>query len=216
MATTTTRLSLRKPDTSDTVNVETDINDNMDTIDNNIGAEVRTSFPTSPYAGKIVSRSDQDHRTYLYTGTEWVELLIRERSMSPEIATNGDEVSTTSTSFVSVQPGVFVTFTAPASGAVYVVVTAALEAVSPDTAFASYEIRKTNVAGDVVAAAEEDKKSVIQQDAFFHMGSTRSVVTGLTPGDTYFARILCKTAAGNTARYFYRGLEVGEVVYQDA
>lgn len=36
MATTTTKLSLRKPATSDTVDVETDIGDNMDILDNAI------------------------------------------------------------------------------------------------------------------------------------------------------------------------------------
>lgn len=74
MATTTTKLSLRKPDTTDTVNVETDLNDNYDIIDTEMGTEVRTSFPASPYTGKLVMRSDLQNRIYSYNGTGWVLL----------------------------------------------------------------------------------------------------------------------------------------------
>lgn len=74
MATFTTRLGLRKPATSDAVNVTTDISDSMDTIDAAVGFESRTSFPGSPYTGKPIFRTDQSHQPYFYNGTEWLSI----------------------------------------------------------------------------------------------------------------------------------------------
>jgi hypothetical protein len=76
MATTTTRLSLRKPEDStpdDPVDVTTDISDNMDKIDTAAGMERVAAFPGAPYIGKPVMRSDQDDRLYVYNGTSWLE-----------------------------------------------------------------------------------------------------------------------------------------------
>lgn len=64
MATSTTRLALRKPDpdpvTGDNVNVVTDINQSMDKIDGNIGFTVCTSGtrPGSPWDGQPIYETD--------------------------------------------------------------------------------------------------------------------------------------------------------------
>lgn len=72
MATTTTRLSLRKPANSDFVNVTTDISDSMDTIDAAIGFNRVAAFPGSPYTGKPVLRSDLSDNAFVYNGTVWM------------------------------------------------------------------------------------------------------------------------------------------------
>lgn len=74
MATTTTRLSLRKPATSDLVNVTTDISNNMDTIDAAVGFERLGAFPGAPYTGKPVMRSDLSDRLFAYNGSLWTKV----------------------------------------------------------------------------------------------------------------------------------------------
>jgi hypothetical protein len=64
MATSTTRLALRKPDpdpvTGNNVNVATDVNDNMDKLDGVIGFTVCTSGtrPGSPFQGQPIFETD--------------------------------------------------------------------------------------------------------------------------------------------------------------
>lgn len=60
MATTTTRLALRKPAGTDTVNVATDINASMDTIDTVVGFTNASSStrPSTPFTGQGVLESD--------------------------------------------------------------------------------------------------------------------------------------------------------------
>lgn len=75
MATSTTRLGLRKPDPSDNVNVTTDISDNMDRIDDAVGFQVANgSYPSSPYQGKTVFRSDLNDLPAFWTGSRWEPL----------------------------------------------------------------------------------------------------------------------------------------------
>lgn len=71
MATFTTKLGLRKPATTDFVNVTTDISDSMDIIDNAIGFHRQGSFPGSPYTGRALMRSDLSDNTFVYNGTVW-------------------------------------------------------------------------------------------------------------------------------------------------
>lgn len=72
MATFTTRLALRKPDTTDLVDVETDINDSMDAIDAAIGFNRLGAFPASPYTGKPVMRSDLSDHKFVWNGSAWL------------------------------------------------------------------------------------------------------------------------------------------------
>lgn len=74
MATFTTRLGLRKPAGSDTVNVTADLDDNYDKIDTAIGFERVSSFPVSPYTGKPIHRSDQNDNVFFYNGSGWIDL----------------------------------------------------------------------------------------------------------------------------------------------
>lgn len=78
MATATTRLALRKPDsdpvTGDNVDVDLDLNGNFDKVDNAAGAFPCTSGtrPGSPWHGQIIRETDTG-RVYVYnlTNTAW-------------------------------------------------------------------------------------------------------------------------------------------------
>jgi hypothetical protein len=69
VATTTTRLALRKPASGDTVNVSTDIGASMDTLDAAVGATNVTAAtrPGSPFTGQFIVETDTN-RTYVYDG----------------------------------------------------------------------------------------------------------------------------------------------------
>lgn len=200
MATTTTKLGLRKPATTDNVNVTTDIGDNMDKIDAATGFEVLAAFPTSPYKGKGVVRSDQGNRTYVWTGTKWSEILSLDNVMKYQEARTSTQFNTTSTSFVPVSPEVSLTFVAPPSGVVFMGLTARLEAVLPSYATCSWEIRNTNVSGTVLHAATEDIKAVMMQGDQFVQATTISTAP-LTAGSTYFARVMVKSSSNTTSLF---------------
>lgn len=70
MATTTTRLGLRKPAGSDTVSVTTDLDANYDKIDTAISMTVCTSStrPSTPFQGQEIYETDT-HNNLVYNGT---------------------------------------------------------------------------------------------------------------------------------------------------
>ena len=72
MATSTARLGLRKPATSDTVDVALDIAASMDTLDLNYGFRVCTSGtrPGTPFQGQLIYETDTGDK-YFYNGTSW-------------------------------------------------------------------------------------------------------------------------------------------------
>jgi len=72
MATSTTRLVLRKPVDADTVDQELDLNANYDIIDLNIGFRIVTSGtrPATPFQGMQIYETDTKDK-YFWTGTEW-------------------------------------------------------------------------------------------------------------------------------------------------
>jgi hypothetical protein len=211
MATTTTNLGLRKPATTDVVNVSTDINDNMDKIDAAVGFQVVTAFPGTPYIGKGVVRSDQNNRTYIWNGTKWVEIMVLDNIMKYQESRTNTQFNTTSTSFTAVVPEVSLTFVAPQSGAVFVGLTGRLETVLPSYSAVSWEIRNTNVSGTVVHAATEDVKAVMCQGDQFIQATTVCTAPGLTPGNTYYARAMFKTSS-NTGSLFFVNLAVWPVL----
>ena len=76
MATTTTRLSLTKPDYTDVVDVA-ELNTNADTIDAAVGATVCTSStrPGSPWTGQLIYETDT-LLSFVYTGSAWASTAI--------------------------------------------------------------------------------------------------------------------------------------------
>ena len=77
MATTTSRLALTKPASSDPVDIAV-LNTNADKIDSAIGATTCTSGtrPSSPYNGQFIFETDTQ-KTYVYNGagTAWVAVV---------------------------------------------------------------------------------------------------------------------------------------------
>lgn len=87
MATTTTRLGLRKPDpdpfTGDYVSAGDDLNDNWDNIDGKIPFTVCTSGtrPGSPYDGQPIRETDTlDAYVWDAANTKWVRLFIEDHT----------------------------------------------------------------------------------------------------------------------------------------
>lgn len=80
MATTTTKLGLRKPDpnptTGDNVNVVTDVNDSMDKLDAAMGFTICTSGtrPGSPFEGQAIWETDTD-RMYVWAEAAWRQIV---------------------------------------------------------------------------------------------------------------------------------------------
>lgn len=74
MATTTTRLVLRKPADADDVDVDADIGANMDKIDAAIGSTICTSGtrPGTPFQGQKILETDTA-REYVWTGSVWLQ-----------------------------------------------------------------------------------------------------------------------------------------------
>lgn len=74
MATTTSRLALTKPASSDPVDISV-LNTNADKIDSAIGATTCTSGtrPSSPYNGQFIFETDTS-KTYVYNGA-WVSVI---------------------------------------------------------------------------------------------------------------------------------------------
>jgi hypothetical protein len=213
MATVTSRLQLRKPAPTDTVNVETALNENYDTIDAEIGLGIGSTFPSNPYTGKLFYRTDQV-RIYFYTGVDWKEIQLAANlptNIAPAYTSNStSQTNMTATSYTVTNPVVDVTFTVPATGKVYVTITSGLEASAGQTGFISFELRNDNSSGAQVLAANDDR-AVAQQDSFNHQGSTRCLVTGLTPGATLYGRLMYRTTGG-FMETFYNSLLVEPVI----
>lgn len=99
MATNTTKLSLRKPATTDNVSVETDLNQNYDKIDAAIGTFVCTSStrPTTlNYAGRLIFETDTSRLLVRTSGGQWKTLNGRTNIGAPITTTSLTSISNTS------------------------------------------------------------------------------------------------------------------------
>ncbi len=99
MATSTTKLALRKPATTDNVSVETDLNANYDKIDAAIGTFVCTSStrPTTlNYAGRLIFETDTSRLLVRTSGGQWKTLNGRTNIGSPVTNTSLFAISNTS------------------------------------------------------------------------------------------------------------------------
>lgn len=75
MATSTTRLGLRKPANGDVVNVVSDVNANMDKIDSSINLFpcISSTKPALPYTGQLILLTDAQV-VQCWTGSQWVTI----------------------------------------------------------------------------------------------------------------------------------------------
>lgn len=86
MATSTSRLSLRVPELTDSANIVTDYSDNLDDIDRAVGAISCTSGarPTSPFSGMVAFETDTGN-SIRWTGTAWQHLGVATVSATSQI-----------------------------------------------------------------------------------------------------------------------------------
>ncbi len=204
MATTTTRLGLRKPAGNDPVSVITDIDENMDKLDDAAGAFRGTSFPVTPFEGKLVARSDQSDRFYFWDGTTWEELIVR--STIPQVlqVVETTDITYAATSYDPGSPLCAGNFNAPISGKVAITVGGQVECTSPSSVFLSFQVFEGSDATGTSKLGSSDDRSVAQQDAFFHQGSFRYILTGLTPGAQHYIRTTHRATTAVTASIFNR------------
>lgn len=111
------------------------------------------------------------------------------------------------TSYTTGSPEVSVTFTAPTSGRVLIIVGGGLgNGAGGDRIFLSPEVRKTNSSGELVLSASVTSRGFGSDNCAgaFHYGSRESVLDGLTPGQVYYAVVKYvriddpPTGSGNT------------------
>jgi hypothetical protein len=86
MATTTTRLGLRKPAGTESYNVTTDLNQNYDKIDAAVGTTLCLSSarPASPFSGQTIWETDTS-RFLVWSGSLWIHHSIPVVSATSQI-----------------------------------------------------------------------------------------------------------------------------------
>lgn len=97
-------------------------------------------------------------------------------------------------------PEVSVTFIAPTSGRVLLIVGGGLgNSAGADRIFLSPEVRLTNSAGAVVLTPSVTNRGFGSDNCAsgYHYGSRESVLEGLTPGQLYYARVMHVVATGD-------------------
>ena len=131
----------------------------------------------------------------------------------PASASDATLHSNVSTTAVAGTPSVSVTFTAPTSGMAMVVLgMRAQDDAGSNTAYLDYEVRVTNVAGAIVfATGAVDRRldiGVSGSVTFQPNVSKVSIISGLTPGTTYFVRTMHSAAVGGSTDVLMRRLDV--------
>lgn len=103
-----------------------------------------------------------------------------------------------STTYSAGSPAVSVTFTAPTSGRVLLIVGGGCgNSATADRIFLSPEVRLTNVSGAVVLTPSVTNRGFSSDicSSTHSYGSRESVLEGLTPGQVYFARVMYAVSA---------------------
>jgi len=95
-------------------------------------------------------------------------------------------------SFTAGSPQVAVTFTAPTSGRVLLIVGGGVGNAAGNRIYLAPEVRETDASGAVVLTPSVTNRSFGSDHMAvgFHYGSRESVLEGLTPGKRYFARVM--------------------------
>lgn len=155
MATYTTILSLRKPERTgadDTVDVQTDVNDNMDIIDLNINLRIATSAgrPATPFTGQLVYETDTTN-IMLWNGSSWQNYGSNNSAQGKKGKTESVAVGTTLTSASAETLYISVTFAAKSDRNYWIETTGHIECTATTAAPGQAQVRTRWAAGGSVA-----------------------------------------------------------------
>jgi hypothetical protein len=141
-----------------------------------------------------------------------VGATIRSQDFPPAVWTSETTAQTdiTSTSFVAGTPTASITFLAPTSGEVLIFVGAGMRDSAGNRVHLAPEVRENNVSGAVVLSADVTTRGVGSNSVStgYQYHSRITLLTGLTPGGTYFARTMQKVSGGTTCDLAIRDIGV--------
>lgn len=111
-----------------------------------------------------------------------------------------ENVSTTT--YTAGSPEVAVTVTAPSSGKLFVTIGCGIrnDAATAESGYVTYQVFEDTVNGALYQAANDDfgvRSCGIAQSQEYQYHGNFSLVTGLTPGRSYYFQVVHKTALGN-------------------
>lgn len=147
------------------------------------------------------------------------DTLVTGRDLPPSATASDDtlQLNLSNTSYSAGTPEVGIVFTAPTSGRVRVTVGGGARdnsGTNNDRVFISPQIFLASSTGDEIVAPSVVARGYSSAGASteFAHGSRTSLVTGLTPGETYYARAMYATSAGaGTADIAAREITVSPV-----
>lgn len=133
---------------------------------------------------------------------------------APPVAGNADDTSVlnvSNTDYEAPDPEVSVTFVAPTSGAVLIVIGGGLrDSGGTNRIMIAPEVRQSpDAAGTVVMRPVTSRNAWTNASvntSSYQYGSRVKPITGLTPGETYFVRLMIAVNGGSTADAFNQQL----------
>lgn len=110
----------------------------------------------------------------------------------------GSNASTTLTTYSAIAPGLEVSFVAPPSGSVWITIFNDISMSGTAAGVGSYEVRTASGGGGSVVQAADDTRSNLFAGVASRVAASgpRMLVTGLTPGTTYWARTMARQGTG--------------------
>jgi hypothetical protein len=160
-------------------------------------------FPVSPRPGQV-QRFWPSNDIWFWNGSAWV---LQSRGSVPAVvnAVDAANYTTGSTSYVTLT-ALSATMVAPTNGQMMVTVYArATHPTAGQAAVTGFEVRLTNNAGAVFLAASDNRAAWISTVSNTS-GTWRHLVTGLTPGATYYVQLMQRSTNATVATWVQRQL----------
>lgn len=179
MAINSPRLGLRVPGFTDPENVVTDINNNLDKIDNAVNANTLTSStrPISPYHGRMIYETDTKLVAIFIAGTGpgsgWNYIGGDGYARGKRAVITSDVNSTGTLSNVEIGPFISITFTAEANRRYWVESAYGISFSGGSGAGSSAQVRTRAVAGGTVTTAAPQLGSDAIANACYNAGTTQ-------------------------------------------
>jgi len=198
-------------DSSDAVTAFTSYNDGVESrlVKRYASAAERTVRNPTPNEGELSYLTDSG-RYYSYDGSSWIDFIA---AIAPLSASDSDSTTISSiadTSYVSGSPIVGVTFTAADTGNVLLSIYGRLGSDGTRRLYFGFYIREDDISGSIFESPTGDNNAIAEQDnSPGFIGSGRSkLITGLTPGQVYFAYTVYRVSSGTPGTITYREISV--------